>query len=162
MRISSIVTRLGVTVCLSVWSLGVHAQQVPGRPQPPSVQNPAEGANLTDFFSRKTPYEFWLTCIILLFGLIVIALLMFGMKGMQGRRPEDLSRALIVVMVITASLVLITAGFSNEQIAPAFGLFGTIVGYMLGRLSSPRAPDEGGKEPPEGSGRPTEARSKNS
>jgi hypothetical protein len=95
--------------------------------------------NLVDFFNKKTPYEFWLTCVILLFGLIVIGLLTFGMKGIQGRRPEDLSRSLIVVMVITSALVLITAGFSNDQIAPAFGLFGTIVGYMLGRLSSPQA-----------------------
>jgi hypothetical protein len=29
----------------------------------------------------------------------------------------------------------VKAGYSNEQIAPAFGLFGTIIGYILGRLS---------------------------
>ena len=31
----------------------------------------------------------------------------------------------------------ITAGYTNEQVAPAFGLFGTIIGYMLGRMNQP-------------------------
>jgi hypothetical protein len=34
--------------------------------------------------------------------------------------------------------MLITVGYNNEQIAPAFGLFGTIVGYMLGRFAQPQ------------------------
>jgi hypothetical protein len=38
-----------------------------------------------------------------------------------------------ILFVIMATMVLITAGYNNEQIAPAFGLFGTIVGYILGR-----------------------------
>jgi len=42
-------------------------------------------------------------------------------------------------MVITASLVLITVGYNTEQIAPSFGLFGTIIGYMLGRMSPSRS-----------------------
>jgi len=29
---------------------------------------------------------------------------------------------------------LITAGYSNDQIAPAVGLLGTIAGYLLGRI----------------------------
>jgi hypothetical protein len=152
-RIRQAAIQLGLTVLLTLLTLGANAEMSPARPPPPSVPNPAEGSNLIDFFNKKTPYEFWLTCIILLFGLIVIAVLTFGMRGIQGRRPEDLSRSLIVVMVITSALVLITAGFSNDQIAPAFGLFGTIVGYMLGRLSSPQAttatdPQEGGSKPP--------------
>jgi hypothetical protein len=30
-------------------------------------------------------------------------------------------------------MVLICAGYSNDQIAPAMGLFGTLAGYLLGR-----------------------------
>jgi hypothetical protein len=56
---------------------------------------------------------------------------------------------LIVITVITGSLVLITAGYSNEQIAPAFGLFGTVIGYMLGRMSQPGpAPGAPAETPP--------------
>jgi hypothetical protein len=40
-----------------------------------------------------------------------------------------------VVTVIIGTLLLVTVGYNNEQIAPAFGLFGTIVGYLLGRLT---------------------------
>ena len=45
---------------------------------------------------------------------------------------EHATRAMTILFVIMATMVLITAGY-NEQIAPAFGLFGTIVGYILGR-----------------------------
>jgi hypothetical protein len=45
-----------------------------------------------------------------------------------------------VVTIIVSALILVIAGFSNDQIAPAFGLFGTIVGYMLGRMSSTAQP----------------------
>jgi len=38
-------------------------------------------------------------------------------------------------LVIISTFFVITAGFGNEQIAPAIGLFGTDVGYLLGRQS---------------------------
>ena len=114
------------------------------------LPNPGSGGNLTDFIFKKSPYEFWLTCLIIAFGLTVLVLYIYAIRNIQNRRPEDVSRALIVITVITGSLVLITAGYSNEQIAPAFGLFGTVIGYMLGRMSqAPSAPAEGTPaEPP--------------
>ena len=51
-----------------------------------------------------------------------------------------------MITVITGSLILITAGYSNDQIAPAFGLFGTVIGYMLGRMSSAPIPSDGKQE----------------
>jgi len=125
-------------------------------PPPPVLQNPATGGNLERFFSSKTPYEFWLTCLIGTLGLTIIAALIFGLRRINHTRPEDITRPVIVLTVIMGTLILVTAGYSNEQIAPAFGLFGTIVGYMLGRLSQSAAtasaqvdrqhPD-GGKDP---------------
>jgi hypothetical protein len=110
------------------------AQQQPTLP-PPTTVNPSRGANVLEFFSGRTPYEFWLTCIIGLIGLIIIAVLTWSISRMDRPRPEDITRPIIVVTVIIGTLILVTAGYSNEQIAPAFGLFGTIVGYILGRLS---------------------------
>jgi hypothetical protein len=114
------------------------AQQLPAPPPPPANPLPSSGSsgNLADFIFKKAPYEFWLTCLIIAFGLTVLALYIYAIRNIQNRRPEDVSRALIVITVITGSLVLITAGYSNEQIAPAFGLFGTVIGYMLGRMSN--------------------------
>jgi hypothetical protein len=119
-------------------------QQTP-RPAPPDLPNPSTGGNLgrvglTEFFSSRTPYEFWLTCIIILFGLVVILLLLWHFRSIADRRGEDVARSVVVVTVIVGTLILVTAGYSNDQIAPAFGLFGTIVGYILGRLT-PRSPD---------------------
>lgn len=115
-------------------------------PTPPANPPPAAGVggNLTSFIFKKAPYEFWLTCLIILFGLTVVALYIYAIRNIQNRKPEDVSRALIVITVITGSLILITAGYSNDQIAPAFGLFGTVIGYMLGRMSS--TPPSDGKQ----------------
>ena len=118
------------------------AKAVDTLPPPPELKNPSVGANLTGFFTSKTPYEFWLTCLICLFGLAVIYALLFAMRRTPTARPEDIARPIIVVTVITGTLMLITVGYNNEQIAPAFGLFGTIVGYMLGRFAQPQQPLE--------------------
>ena len=115
-------------------------------PPPPELKNPSTGSNLTGFFTSKTPYEFWLTCLICTFGLAVIYALMFSFRGTNAR-PEDIARPIIVVTVITGTLMLITVGYNNEQIAPAFGLFGTIVGYMLGRFAQPQPTADPSSDP---------------
>jgi DMSO reductase anchor subunit len=128
----------------------VLAQMPPAPPAPVNPSpSPGSAGNLTSFIFKKSPYEFWLTCLIIAFGLAVLALYIYAIRNIQNRRPEDVSRALIVITVITGSLILITAGYSNEQIAPAFGLFGTVIGYMLGRMSNVA----GGNPPPEQPGK---------
>jgi hypothetical protein len=102
---------------------------------PPLLQNPIEGGgNLLNFFGRRTPYEFWLTCLIILLGIFIILVLVHSISKIVGSRSEDIWRPIIIVTIVTGTLVLVTAGYSNEQIAPAFGLFGTIIGYILGRM----------------------------
>jgi hypothetical protein len=100
------------------------AQQLP---PPPDRPNPSTGGNIvrpsagiTEFFSSRTPYEFWLTCIIIIFGLIVLLLLLWHVRGIADRRTEDVTRAVVIVTVIIGTLILVTAGYSNDQIAPAF------------------------------------------
>ena len=110
------------------------AQQQPPPHTPPP--NPSAGGNLLSALGRSG-YEFWLTCIISIVGISIIVLLIYSITRHTKPRPEDISRPVIVVTVILSTLILVTAGYSNEQIAPAFGLFGTIIGYILGRLSSP-------------------------
>ena len=121
--------------------------QSPPPPEPPA--NPAAGGNLTNFVfhAPKTQIELWLTLLIIAFGLIVLSFYIYAVRNIPDRRPEDVSRPMIVVTVITGALILITAGYTNEQIAPAFGLFGTIIGYMLGRMSQP-TPGGAAETPP--------------
>lgn len=109
-------------------------------PKAPTKTNPApqtaytEAQTLPDFFlTGKTPYEFWLTCVILLAGLAFAYLAIRFLHQIHRSQLENATRAMTILFVIIATMVLITAGYNNEQIAPAFGLFGTIVGYILGR-----------------------------
>jgi hypothetical protein len=139
---------MAIPLVLSALCSSSSAQQLP---PPPTTPNPP-GENLVSFFSRRTPYEFWLTCLIGVIGLLIIGLTVWSVRSLEHRRPEDVTRPIIIVTVVTGTLILVTAGYSNEQIAPAFGLFGTIVGYILGRLPPPRTPDsangdQGTREP---------------
>jgi len=152
-RLESMLSR-GMTALLSsLAALPALAQQVPtGQPNVP--KNPSSGENISTFFSSRTPYEFWLTCLIGLIGLIVILLIIWAVRRTERPRPDDVTRPIIVVTIIMGTLVLVTAGYSNEQVAPAFGLFGTIVGYILGRLGQAGQPpadgtpkEPGGKKP---------------
>ena len=51
------------------------------------------------------------------------------------------------VLVLILAVILIVAGYSNDQITPVIGLLGTIVGYLLGKES---ASERASKEPPSG------------
>jgi len=124
-----------VTCCSTL----VQAQPIPEAPSminPPPA--PAVAAVSADPLSSalagiRTPFELLLTLGILAFGLaLVLVVLYMSTRAFRGS-PELSSRLFTVVMIVTATLVLITAGYSNQQIAPVFGLFGTIVGYVLGR-----------------------------
>lgn len=134
-RRSLFIFSLVLSVIFSISSTLAQQQPSPYTPPP----NPSVGGNLTNAFGR-TSYEFWLTCLICFVGIIIIVLLIYSITRYTEAKPEDISRPVIVVTVIVSALILVTAGYSNEQIAPAFGLFGTIVGYILGRLSSSGSP----------------------
>ena len=72
-----------------------------------------------------------------LLGLAIVITTMITLSKIKNIRPEDIARPVIILSVITGTLMLVTVGYSNDQIAPAFGLFGTIIGYMLGRIAQP-------------------------
>jgi hypothetical protein len=81
-----------------------------------------------------TTYEFGLSLGVLLFGLTTIIMEIYIIK-IKKLGPELLVKFIIVTLIITATLFLITAGYDNNQIAPAIGLFGTVAGYLLGKAS---------------------------
>lgn len=115
-------------------------------PAPPSSQiAPAASAQGEDgpkaYLTFKTPYEFFL-CLITVglgIGTSLLLVLMYWRRG----PTEDFIRAFIVVAVIFSALFLIVAGYNEKQTAPVFGLLGTILGYVFGKVQA--APD---KPPP--------------
>lgn len=79
--------------------------------------------------------EFVLSISVLIFGLLIILLEIFLIKTRQ-ISSEDSIKFIVITLIITSTLFLITAGYSNDQIAPAVGLLGTIAGYLLGRIQN--------------------------
>ena len=79
-----------------------------------------------------TTWEFILSFEVLIFGIVVLAVLFMMFRSRQAT-AADVIRGLCVTLVIVGSLFCITAGFGQGQIAPVVGLFGTIVGYVIGQ-----------------------------
>lgn len=127
-------------------------QPDPGAAKPP----PAADLDLErlkyeyDIQVRKLTYEAsqdkfrlasYLTILVVVFGIVTFLIIWASTRGTAS--SDQFLRSSIIILIIVSSLILIVAGYSNEQIAPAFGLFGTIVGYMLGRLN--QSTDTGGR-----------------
>jgi hypothetical protein len=88
------------------------------------------------YVTFKTPYEFFLCLITVALGIAALLLLAI----MYGRRPpEEFARVFTVSLVIFAALFLIVAGYNEKQTAPVFGLLGTVLGYIFGKVASPPA-----------------------
>ena len=77
--------------------------------------------------------ETYLSLGVLAFGLILVVFTgVVGFRKNTGWNQES-TRVFVISVIVTAGLFLITAGYSDQQIAPMFGLLGTIVGYLLGK-----------------------------
>ncbi len=78
--------------------------------------------------------SFWLSCIVLAFGLFISVLMAYLVKS--GKDPETLLRSFGTILIIIVAVFLIVAGYSEKQIAPVIGLLGTVAGYILGKSST--------------------------
>ena len=92
---------------------------------------------MTDYVSPKlTPREYVLAFALLAFGVCVLVMefIQFS-KQRDAVSAQDMLLVYSVTLIIVGTMFLIVVGVSSNQIAPAFGLYGTIVGYLLGRRS---------------------------
>ncbi|GGK79796.1 hypothetical protein ACD591_08265 [Rufibacter glacialis] len=119
-----------------------------------NASDPAEAASSTESAAAKR-YTFGtgknprtkadlareLSFCVLGFGVIMMGLLVHVIKCSHIEK-ENIVRVLMVTLIIISTLFLITAGYSNDQIAPAIGLLGTVAGYLLGKSSSPTSNDQ--------------------
>lgn len=89
--------------------------------------------------------EFLLSMVAIFFGLIVL-IIEYKLLIRANASSGEVLKVLIVSTIVIATMFIISAGYSSEQIAPAIGLFGTIAGYLLGRnekhLSSKKSEKE--------------------
>ena len=76
------------------------------------------------------------------YGVIVLGTAIMGLlivlfaKKVEKLGADELTRIILLPIIIFASLFLIAAGWNSNQTAPAFGLLGAIAGYLFGRSSS--------------------------
>lgn len=105
------------------------------------AQNPEEPAEADEkMILPLTDLEFNLSIIVLVFGLVITLLEVFLIKQRK-ISGEDSIKFITITLIIISTLFLITAGYSNNQIAPAVGLLGTIAGYLLGRIQDDKKTD---------------------
>lgn len=77
--------------------------------------------------------ELNLSIAVLIFTILLVGVIAsITLKKSQGWEPATM-KLFIIVVVVGASLFLLTAGYSQEQMTPIIGLLGTIVGYALGK-----------------------------
>jgi hypothetical protein len=89
------------------------------------------------------PVEILFSVVVLAFGVGLILLFTNKLLAQGAAWRGMYLRLVVLTIVVTAGLFVITAGYSEQQIAPMMGLLGTLVGYLLGR-ESPPAPGAGG------------------
>ena len=98
---------------------------------PPAITE-AELETTTSFFSS---YEFWTICIVVLFGLSLLSL-MTVLRVKDRLNEKVYTNLAYVIIIVTSAMFVFTAGFSSEKITALIGLFGTILGYVLGKDNS--------------------------
>lgn len=116
---------------------------------PPDYNNGADPEDNTSIDAAiaktRSMTELYLSLGVLVFGLFLVLFTGFVAFKRGSGWDQETSKLFAVAVIVTAGLFLITAGYSDQQIAPMFALLGTIVGYLLGK-SQP------GKEGPEKGG----------
>lgn len=93
--------------------------------------NPA-GTNLP-FFNPMVSMQLWLSVLCICFGIVVVVAQSVLILRLKTYGPDDIIKNFTITAVIFGAMVLIITGYNAQQTAQAFGLFGTIAGYLLGR-----------------------------
>jgi hypothetical protein len=136
-QVHTIARALCCMLIVILW-LGLHSdmQAASETPPPDPAVNPPLSSPpvrpVSGFDRALSDVEVLLSLAVLVFGL-VLAVCQFLLMLKLSLEYDAAIRMLTLTLVITGTLFVITAGFAREQIAPAIGLFGTIIGYLLGR-----------------------------
>jgi hypothetical protein len=101
---------------------------------PPAPPNPliTHTNDKVSVYLEQIEYAKTMSVYILAYGAVLS--LFTGIIALKTRGwSQEATRVFTVTVIITAGLFLMTAGYTSEQIAPMYGLLGTIVGYLLGK-----------------------------
>jgi hypothetical protein len=91
--------------------------------------DPDSGGESIKFLSKR---EFWFG-IATLIVMLILTPIIINLVRKKNISEELAVKLIITTIVIIATLFLVVAGYDDKTIAPAFGLFGGILGYVFGR-----------------------------
>lgn len=107
------------------------ANQAIGNVVDPGTVTAREAAQNTETGSTVSAPEAHLTWVICGFGLVAVVLFYFLISS--GKCTPFVLRIYVVVLLIIGTLLVVSSSYALEDVAPVFGFFGTIAGYLLGR-----------------------------
>jgi multisubunit Na+/H+ antiporter MnhG subunit len=115
-----------VMLIAAVRPLGLHAQTT--QAGPPSDSTPTI---VPPFGSNNAHY---VVAFVLLGALVFLvqSILFWRMKTVSA---DDILKSGAVIIILVATVILIIGGYNTQQVTPAIGLFGSLLGYLLGRSS---------------------------
>lgn len=113
-----------------------------------------EGAPCTKFeapkgpyITYKTPWENHLSILAVVLGGVMVLLptIVFAAAFWTGKAVEIESfyKYFILSGVIGGAIFVLIAGYSDQQVAPLFALFGTVLGYIFGAARNGPTPSTG-------------------
>lgn len=142
---------LAIVILVVVLARPAPASQEPGA----NVEDRGNIARSPASF-RETPDEGtrnWTTIeIVLSVALLVFALAIFIlqtvliMKLKLNWTPVSILRFNGLTLIIAGGLLLVIAGYSNQQMSPVIGLLGAIAGYLLGAVETSGKATQSGNE----------------
>jgi hypothetical protein len=135
---------LFVSLHSTLYAQGISTTTVPDnpRPSPTSVITfPIPKNYVADNIYNLVIY-------ILLFGMITLIIQSTLLWRANGN-ADDILKNITITLVITLGICALTIGYDQAQISPIIGLFGTIIGFLLGRrdtLPAANVPTDGSQE----------------
>ena len=88
----------------------------------------------TEVRNPVTRREMILAMSFLLFAVIFMSMILYVFRKHIRESSGEIERIGIVTLLVVGALHLVMAGFGADKVAPAFGIFGTIAGYLLGQV----------------------------
>lgn len=136
-----------LTVCLSVDTQYAFAE-TSGQTIPADANQPPPAGDASQhlrsqrvgsgYLTSKTPYEFYLAGLTILLGVAALVLVSWLFRKHIQDKTDEFVKLFAFVIVSFAAIFLIVAGYADSQVAPAYSLLGTIIGYVFGRDSAAR------------------------
>lgn len=85
------------------------------------------------YATTKTPYEFYLAMLTIVLGVAAMLVVGFLFRNHIHDKTDEFVKLFAFVIVVFSAIYLIIAGYTDSQVAPAYSLLGTIIGYIFGR-----------------------------